>query len=80
MTGTSRALKLAKARVMGRTTNAAAAAAPAAGRQTARPMAERSGGVAALRRTAGRRQTKSCRPKTSMTAAVVQKMPQGWWQ
>ena len=31
MTGTSRALKLAKARVMGRTTNAAAAAAPGGG-------------------------------------------------
>ena len=80
MTGTSRALKLANARVMGSTTNAAAAAAPAAGRQMARPSARSNGGVAALSRRGARRQTKLCRPTSFIRAAVVQKMPQGWWQ
>ncbi len=77
MTGTSRALKLANASEMGRTTNAAAAAAPAAGRQMARPSAASRPGVTTLRRTAGRRQTKSCRPNTFISAAVAQKVPQG---
>jgi hypothetical protein len=71
---------LANARVMGNTAKASAAVAPARGRYMARPRAWSSGGVAAESNTAGKRQTKSWRPKRAKKPVVVQKIPQGWWQ